>query len=212
MATAASILPAFKLSTFQGPFANVSSGRGWTYYQAGTGSKFAWSIIEGNNGRHVPGFVGAIRNICFPYIPYMENVYIQYNSPIPILLPVSMNHLAERGQMLARVLLLGFLADKFSCRRFVNLTDEFVSHRLGGHWRRVAFERAKCPRECHPFPFGSVHFIIGGKSINGDRWGDVYPLRVGINNHINILGVSGGWMGIVGRHQIMNRWSSCCCY
>ena len=57
----------------------------------------------------------------------MENVYIQYNSPIPILLPVSMNHLAERGQMLARVLLLGFLADKFSCRRFVNLLQTNLS-------------------------------------------------------------------------------------
>ena len=67
-----------------------------------------------NLGEHVLGLVGAIRNICFPLF-HMENVYIQYNFPIPILLPVSMNHLAERGQMLeARVL------EAFSARRWTN--------------------------------------------------------------------------------------------
>lgn len=76
-----------------------------------------------NLGEHVLGLVGAIRNICFPLF-HMENVYIQYNFPIPILLPVSMNHLVERrGQMLARVpgFLQSVVVDKFSCRRFVNL-------------------------------------------------------------------------------------------
>ena len=121
-----------------------------------------------NLGEHVLGLVGAIRNICFPLF-HMENVYIQYNSPIPILLPVSMNHLAERGQMLARV--LGFLcsADKFSCRRFVNLLQTNLSAIDSQDIDGLHLKRAKWPRECHPFPFGGLlHFIIG-KSINGDR-------------------------------------------
>ena len=100
----------------------------------------------------------------------MENGYIQYNSPIPILLPVSMNHLAERGQMPERVC-CSFLcsADKFSCRRFVNLLQTNLSAIDSQDIDGLHLKRAKWPRECHPFPFGGLlHFIIG-KSINGDR-------------------------------------------
>ena len=82
----------------------------------------------------------------------MENVYIQYNSPIPILLPVSMNHLAERGQMLvARVLSLlgGQIQLPTICQPF---TDKFVSHRLAGHWR-VAFETSKMAARMPSIPF-----------------------------------------------------------
>ena len=140
---------------------------------------------------------------------HMENGwYIQYNSPIPILLPVSMNHLAERGQMPDPACAQAFSAppvDKFSCRRFVNLLQTNLSaidsQDIDGlHLKMAAINSLSA----------ASSISSSGKSINGDRWGGVYPLRVGINNHINILRVSGGWMGIVGRHQIINRWSSCC--
>ena len=126
---------------------------------------------------------------------HMENGwYIQYNSPIPILLPVSMNHLAERGQMpdpacaqAFSALLRGQIQLPSICQPF---TDKFVSHRLAGHWR-VAFENGR-----HQFPFGSVvHFIIGevnkwgsmGRCLSSSSWykqSHQYPTcQWGMNGH-----------------------------
>ena len=98
----------------------------------------------------------------------MENGYIQYNSPIPILLPVSMNHLAERGQMPERVC-PSFLcsADKFSCRRFVNLLQTNLSaidsQDIDGLHLKMADVRMPS------IPFRQRPFHHRGKSINGDR-------------------------------------------
>ena len=138
------------------------------------GSKFAWSIIRGNNSM-CRDLWRPSETYVFP-IFHMENVYIQYNSPIPILLPVSMNHLAERGQMLeARVLAFsGQIQLPSICQPF---TDKFVSHRLAGHWR-VAFETtSKMPRSipfrhsARPFHHREVNkWRSMGRCLSSSSW------------------------------------------